>query len=54
MNSKNNKISISKLSDDMVLRIIHEEFMRIKPKNYKEFYEKSCLPSILLFKKGLV
>ncbi|ODM26952.1 hypothetical protein A7W90_12420 [Clostridium sp. Bc-iso-3] len=51
MNSKNNKISISKLSDDMVLRIIHEEFMRIKPKNYKEFYEKSCLPSIPTIQK---
>ena len=52
MNLKNNKISISKLSDDMVLRIIHEEFMRIKPKNYKEFYEKSF--QFLLSKKGLV
>ncbi len=51
MNLKNNKISISKLSDDMVLRIIHEEFMRIKPKNYKEFYEKSCLPSIFTIQK---
>lgn len=51
MNLKNNKISISKLSDDMVLRIIHEEFMRIKPKNYKELYEKSCLPSIFTIQK---
>ena len=51
MNLKNNKISISKLSDDMVLRIIHEEFMKIKPKHYKEFYEKSCLPSIPTIQK---
>ena len=51
MNSKNNKISISELSDDMVLKIIHEEFMKIKPKHYKEFYEKSCLPSIPTIQK---
>lgn len=51
MNSKNNKISISELSDDMVLKIIHEEFMNIKPKHYKEFYEKSCLPSIPTIQK---
>lgn len=51
MNSKKNKISISELSDDMVLKIIHEEFMKIKPKHYKEFYEKSCLPSIPTIQK---
>lgn len=51
MNSKNNKISISELSDDMVLKIIYEEYMRIKPKNYKEFYAKSCLPSIATIQK---
>ena len=51
MNSKNNKISISELSDDTVLKIIYEEYMRIKPKNYKEFYAKSCLPSIATIQK---
>lgn len=35
----------------MVLKIIHEEFMKIKPKHYKEFYEKSCLPSIPTIQK---
>lgn len=51
MNLENNKISISKLSDDTTLKIIYDEYMRIKPKNYKEFYAKSCLPSIITIQK---
>jgi len=54
MNLKNNKISISKLSDDMVLRIIHEEFMRIKPKIIKNSMKRVAYLQFLLSKKGLV
>lgn len=40
----NSKIIISKLSNKEVLELIYTEYMRIKPKNNKEFYEKNCLP----------
>lgn len=45
MESAVNKVLISKKTDNEILNLIYSEFMRIKPKNYQEFYEKSCLPT---------
>lgn len=53
MESAVNKVLISKKTDNEILNLIYSEFIRIKPKNYQEFYEKSCLPSRAVLKKRL-
>lgn len=45
------KIQISKLSDEEVLKLIYSEYKRISPKNHKEFYQKSSLPSLPALQK---
>jgi len=54
MNSKKNKISISELSDDMVLKIIHEEFMKLNLNIIKNSMKRVAYLQFQLFKKGLV
>lgn len=49
--NKIEKIRISNLSNQELLDIIYREYMRIKPKNHKEFYDKNCLPSTTVLRK---
>lgn len=53
MEGNSKKISICRLSDQEVLDLIYNEYMRIKPRNHKEFYEKNILPSLPILQRKL-